>query len=60
MGCNSGRSPAPAATSPRPIGERSNVSPLSRARMPDTQPRQLISAMITVISATTVAMAANR
>jgi hypothetical protein len=41
-------------------GERSSVSPFTSAFSPEFQPRQLISAMITVISATTVAIAAKR
>ena len=59
-GCARCAEEAVALSAAMPIGERSSVSPFSRARMPDTQPRQLISAMTTVMSATTVAMAAKR
>jgi hypothetical protein len=53
IGRSSGAVPLNAA------GERSSVSPESSAFIPATQPRQLISAITTVMSATTVAMAAN-
>ena len=52
-----GRSSGEAARSA--AGERSSMPPDSTAFRPATQPRQLISAITTVISATTAAMAAN-
>src|SRR6185436_12779658 len=53
-----GRSSGDVALSPS--GERSRVSPESSAFTPATQPRQLISAISIVISATTRAMPAKR
>ena len=54
IGCNSGTAAFTCS------GERSSASPDISALIPATQPRQLISAITTVISATTAAIAANR